>query len=329
MNDPIDEERMLREGLQTPGLSVQAMQRIRGAVQREWRLTARSKPRLGGRRWLAAAAAAILAIAMGWGIADRTWLASPGVQVGHIVAIAAPGLVEVEGFRRSSALVSGSAVRAGQKIAAFADARVNLDAGGDLRIAKGTHLEMVGPDAIHLRSGELYVDIPPGVRPGGELHIVTDAGEFRHVGTQFSVAVIADKTRLRVREGQVLWQAAGTGDPALTVSAGTEMFVDARGGASRKPIATAGKDWVWVESLSAEMDIEDRPLIEYLEWYARETGRRLQIDDRTRAMAAGIRMHGNLRGIPLAEALSAVMSTTSLVYELRDGALRVREASSQ
>ena len=37
--------------------------------------------------------------------------------------------------------------------------------------------------------------------------VVTPAGEFRHVGTQFAVAIVNGMTRLRVREGSVLWHA--------------------------------------------------------------------------------------------------------------------------
>ena len=75
--------------------------------------------------------------------------------------------------------------------------------------------------------------------------------------------------------------------------------------------------------MSPEIAIENRPLIEFLEWFARETGRKLVIDDTARKQAAGIRMHGNVRGLTLTEALSAVMATTTLRYELPEGVIRV------
>ena len=52
---------------------------------------------------------------------------------------------------------------------------------------------------------------------------MTKAGEFRHEGTQFAVAIVEGQTRLRVREGRVLWRADG-GDS--TVDAGTEVIID-------------------------------------------------------------------------------------------------------
>ena len=150
--------------------------------------------------------------------------------------------------------------------------------------------------------------------------VVTDAGEFRHEGTQFAVAIVEGQTRLRVREGSVLWR-ADAGDS--TVHAGTEVIIDRNGKATRRSIATAGRDWAWTESMAPEVAIENRPLLEFLEWFARETGRKLVIDDAARKQAASIRMHGNVRGLTVTEALSAVMATTTLRYELPEGVIRV------
>ena len=78
-------------------------------------------------------------------------------------------------------------------------------------------------NAVKLERGELYVDIPPGSRGSDRFMVITPAGEFRHVGTQFAVAIVNGMTRLRVREGSVLWHAA-EGDS--TVNAGTEVVID-------------------------------------------------------------------------------------------------------
>ena len=124
-----------------------------------------------------------------------------------------------------------------------------------------------------------------------------------------------------MREGSVLWRAA-EGDS--TVNAGTEVIIDRNRKVTRRSIATAGRDWAWTESMAPEVDIENRPLLEFLEWFARETGRKLVIaDDAARKQAATIRMHGNVRGLTAMEALSAVMASTSLRFELPEGVIRV------
>ena len=83
-----------------------------------------------------------------------------------------------------------------------------------------------------------------------------------------------------------------------TVDAGTEVFIDrdrrSRGGAS----TASGEQWAWTETWRPDVDIEDRPLSEFLDWVARETGRRLVIaDDATRGQVATIRTHGNVHGL--------------------------------
>ena len=179
-------------------------------------------------------------------------------------------------------------------------------------------------NAVKLERGELYVDIPPGSRGSDRFMVVTPAGEFRHVGTQFAVAIVNGATRLRVREGSVLWHAT-EGDS--TVDAGTEVMIDRNRTVTRRPIATAGRDWAWAESMAPDIEIENRPLQEFLDWFSRETGRKLVLaDDAARKQAATIRMHGNVRGLTAMEALSAVMAATTLRFELPEGVIRVSSA---
>ena len=76
--------------------------------------------------------------------------------------------------------------------------------------------------------------------------------------------------------------------------------------------------------MAPDIDIENRPLQEFLEWVARETGRKLVMaDDATRRQVGTIRMHGNVRGLTPMEALMAVMASTSLRFDLPAGVIRV------
>jgi ferric-dicitrate binding protein FerR (iron transport regulator) len=177
---------------------------------------------------------------------------------------------------------------------------------------------------VKLERGELYVDIPPGLRGSDRFMVVTPAGEFRHVGTQFAVAIVNGMTRLRVREGSVQWHAA-EGDS--TVNAGTEVTIDSNRTVTRRPIPTAGREWAWAESMAPDIDIDNRPLQEFLVWFSRETGRKLVLaDDEVRKQTSTIRMHGNVRGLTAMEALSAVMAATTLRFELPEGVIRVSSA---
>jgi ferric-dicitrate binding protein FerR (iron transport regulator) len=246
-----------------------------------------------------------------------------GAILGELASFDAPGMSETHRFRRDVLFAEGAKLRVGQVLEVRGDSLVTLNGAGNLRVARGSAIEVEARNVISLKRGELYVDIPPGSDARGAFHVVTDAGEFRHDGTQFAVAIVAGQTRLRVREGRVMWRAQA-GESA--VHAGTEVIIEKSGKSSRRSIATAGRNWAWMESMTPAAAIENRPLMEFLEWFARETGRKLVIDDAARKQAASIRMHGNVRGLTVTEALSAVMATTTLRYELPEGVIRVSSA---
>lgn len=319
-------DQALRAGLRANGLSAEAMQRIRRATEAEWRAQVEAAPAPPRRRWVPLAAAASLVMLLVAGaltlyVNDQR--AATGALLGTVARAESPGLQQTQWLRQDVALPAGADLRVFQHLDARGDALITLAGGGNLRVARSSAFEVTSPDAIRLERGELYVDIPPGSRASAQFTVVTSDGEFRHVGTQFAVAVTNRQTRLRVREGAVLWHAAG-GDSR--VEAGTEVTIGSSG-VQHRAIPTAGREWTWAESLAPEIDIENRPLREFLEWFSRETGRKLVlVDDSARTEAARIRMHGNIHGLTAMEALSAVMASTTLHYELPEGAIRVSSA---
>jgi len=323
-------DRALREGLRTPGLSAEAMQRIRLATQQEWRAVTQAESpaesRRPNRRWLSLAAAASVAViagVLGW----NSFLANPvdnGAVVGQLARFEAPGVAESRFLRSDRFLAQGASLHAGQSLDVRGDSLVQLAGGGNLRVARASSFAVVASNAVKLERGELYVDIPPGSRGSDRVMVVTPAGEFRHVGTQFAVAIVNGATRLRVREGSVLWHAT-EGDS--TVTAGTEVVIDSKRTVTRRPISTAGREWAWAESMAPDFEIENRPVMEFLVWFSRETGRKLELaDDEARKQTATILMHGNVHGMTTMEALSAVMAATTLRFELPEGAIRVSSA---
>jgi len=320
-------ERALREGLRTPTLSPEAMQRIRAATQAEWRANVQAPAQAGARtrRLSLAAAASVLMLAAAVGL--NVFMTNSGENEAILGAVArfdSPGLVESGFLRRDVAMNPGEPLRAGHSFEVRGDSLVTLAGGGNLRLARASSIQVLAANAVNLERGELYVDIPPGLSGSERFMVVTPAGEFRHVGTQFAVAIVNGMTRLRVREGSVQWHAT-EGDS--TVNAGTEVTIDQNRTVTRRPIATAGRDWAWAESMAPDIEIENRPLQEFLVWFSRETGRKLVLaDEEARRQTATIRMHGSVRGLTAMEALSAVMAATTLRFELPEGTIRVSSA---
>lgn len=315
------EENALRKGLKVNVLSDEALQRIRRATETEWRSATHVRIRRRP-RYLAVAAALIGIAGAGiWAFIALNGGAAEGAVLGQIAAVDSPGIFESRPFAADAPLATGTLIRGGQRLDSRGNSVVDIEGGGNLRIARASSLQIEGADTISLSRGELYVDIPPGAHAASSFRVLTRAGEFRHLGTQFAVMSNEGQTRVRVREGQVVWRVAGG---ESTIPAGIEVTIDRNGQASKRPITTAGRDWAWTEAMAPDITIESRPLIEFLQWFARETGRKLEMDESSRAQATGILMHGSIKGLTVTEALSAVMSTTTtLKYELPEGVLRV------
>lgn len=313
-------DRVLSDGLKENPLSPEAMDRIRRATEAEWR--AKYVPR-ARRRWPYAAAASLFAaIALG----AIAYLRIPsdggaGELAAHLIRFEAPGVVETRAWRRAEALTEGAVLRAGHRYRAAGPALLELEGGGNLRLAAGSTIEIVAKADFRLEQGEFYVDIPPGSRSNASFVARTPAGEFRHEGTQFALAVSHGETRLRVREGSVHSTVA---DGESTVEAGKEVVFTNGLRTAERAIDPSGKDWDWTTETTPDFNIDNRPLGEFLNWVARECGRKLVLaDNQSRTMVATIRMHGSVQGLTPLQALSAVMAATELRYDLPDGQLLV------
>ncbi len=317
-------ESALRKGLKVNVLSDDAMQRIRHAAENEWRATTQ-EPVKRRPRYLAIAASLAGIVGAGiWTFIALNGGSTEGAVLGQIAGVDSPGIIELRSFAADTPLTTGTLIRGGQRLDSRGNTVIDIEGGGNLRVARASLVAIEGADVITLSRGELYVDIPPGSHAASSFRVLTGAGEFRHDGTQFAVMSNEGQTRLRVREGYVVWRVAGG---ESTIPAGMEVTIDRNGQASKRPIPTAGRDWAWTETMAPSIAIESRPLIEFLQWFARETGRKLEMDDASRKQAASILMHGSVQDLTVTEALSAVMATTTtLKYELPEGVLRVSSA---
>jgi ferric-dicitrate binding protein FerR (iron transport regulator) len=215
---------------------------------------------------------------------------------------------------------SGAVLHTGEKLLALGPVLIELSGGGTLRLASGARLETTATRVVALEGGEVYVDLPPVMSRPSAFVVGTPLGLVEHLGTQFDVAV-KENLRIRVREGSIRLR---RGTDTQTAVAGTELIVPPTGPTAKQSIATHGPEWSWIEALEPDYIIENRRLIEFLQWVARETGRRVSFsDDHARDIAEHIRLHGSISGMRPSEALETVFATTSLRYDLEDGLIRV------
>jgi len=306
-------EHALRAALRVEPLNPDAMARIRAATAKEWQQTSGSGSRASRLAlWgSVAAAAALLAFLVVWYIEPPADSTNFG-----LIARLDVGTTDVRfQFVRQRALQVGDPVRTGDKLTAHGPVLISLSGGGSLRIAADTVLEITGEAQARLRHGQLYVDLPPGSSSKHPFQILTREGTIEHVGTGFEVLENERIVRLRVREGRVLLL---RDTEHIVADAGTELTAQPGSQVSRREIDTYGRDWLWVAALAPDYEIEGRPLLGFLEWASRELGRPLKFtDSRARAVAEHTILHGSVRGREPLDALSSVLATTSLTYEIR------------
>jgi len=203
------------------------------------------------------------------------------------------------------------------------EGRVALTFGDSLslRIDRQTRLRFDSREQVTLLAGALYID-SGGINAVPTLRIETPAGAVRHVGTQFQVRVAGDVTVVRVREGRVLLTRA-SGAPT-DIAAGDELRVTGSDVQWRRSLPSFGEDWAWSAGIAPALEIENRPLAEFITWMAREQGWQVRyVDESLQPRAFDIRLHGSLDQLDSAAMLERVALVTGVPLQARDGVLWV------
>jgi ferric-dicitrate binding protein FerR (iron transport regulator) len=200
-----------------------------------------------------------------------------------------------------------------------------MSGGVSVRLDAGTRLRLASAQRLVLERGAVYLDSGPAPHEAAPLAVATPAGLFAEVGTQFEVRVAdGDRpaaARLRVREGRV--ELRRDGAPVLA-GAGEELVVRGDGGLVRRPVAVYGEEWDWVLAAAPRLEIEGLGARRFLEWIARESGRRLEFADaRAAAIAEAAVLHGSIAHLDLEEAARVALASCGLGHRVADGALVV------
>jgi len=317
-------ERLIKLAGERDVPSNEGTRRARAASERAWRqmLAQGSRPARRGGRFLAYGLATAASVALVAWMMGRNEVEPPTpVTVARVLTldgtpVASHGGITIP-LTVNSPLSSGTMLETtGGRMAMIFGNTLSL------RADHGTRITFDAADQVTLLAGTLYVD-SGGLNAHSSLKIRTPAGEVSHIGTQFQVFVAGDLTRVRVREGRVMVesrqdarrQELATGD-ALEIRG--DQYVLQHG------LQTFGVDWAWASALAPVLEIENRPLSEFLAWLVREQGLRLHYSsERLQEQAAEIRLHGSLDGLDVAAMLERVSLVTGVRLEVRHGVLWV------
>ena len=284
--------------------------RVHDAVHDAWRDSIESRSRAGRRGLtlgavvLAAAAAVVIAVFLPQ---RKSPIVPPPPPRSAARLVAATDVIASLDDPRSAVRVGdeamvGSAVETGGGVlATFAFA-----GGGEIRLNEATTVRFTGPREVHVDRGAIYFD--SGSR-SGSFTVNTPVGVVRDVGTRFEVALRDGSWRVRVRDGLVQYD----GTTRHEASAGRELIVEPSGSVVERTASIYGADWDWVTRAAPAFQVEGKRLAAFLEWVARESGRRVEFSsDELRRTSAATILHGSIEHLTPDEALDVILPTCGL-----------------
>jgi ferric-dicitrate binding protein FerR (iron transport regulator) len=336
MNDPrfdderpeTDLERLLQAAGPRERPSAEVAAAVRAAVADEWRATVSARrARTSRTRWFAAAASVAAAVVAVWLVVPR--LTSP-VQVAAVQRVEGPAQVRHGDDGEWQALDARGTVLGTDVVRTAAGGRVALRRldGLEIRIDTGTTVAFRAIDQATLESGRIYVDAGPARDNADGFTVGTPLGNVRHLGTQYSVALLPEALDVAVREGQVAID--GHGDEPVVGHAGERLRLATDGRIARESVPPHDASWRWAESIAPAFEIDGRSLDAFLAWAARETGRQLVYGSPAVARTAEeLQLKGSVAGMSPETAVAAVMTTTpSLRHRYSGAQLRIEPAGN-
>lgn len=297
-----------------------AMAQVRESVYAEWRATVDARQRRRRVFAYGLAASGVFALLMTIGFVVLTGHSTPVATVARVI-----GTIEASdgGTGDWRKLAAGEQIKKGEVLRTGEDGRAALiaSAGIQVRLDGGSVVEFANAQHLSLSHGAVYVDAHPQMARNTSFEVQTALGAVSHVGTQFEVRSRGRWVEVNVREGRVrLRNEAGE----HIAAAGERLRVTAAN-IERTRISLQDPSWQWVLQVVPEFTIEGVPLADFLQWAARETGRKLVFTSPAAAETARqVVLHGSIGQLSPEAALPAVLSTTQLTgAQADDDSIRI------
>jgi hypothetical protein len=296
--------RLLRLAGPRPTVPPDVQERVHDAVRNEWRSTVRQRRTLWWGVPVALAATIVLAVAL----TSR----GPEVRIAPIATVAV-----VDGNADASVglpslgdeIYPGDAITTGDHGMALA-----VTNGLSLRFAAGTTATFDSIEELTLRTGRVYADTGQSIYDDRSITVHTGVGSAKDVGTRFAVAFLDGDMKVAVREGKV--DVSGHRD-SYTAEEGDLLILQPNDGVVFDKVPAYDSSWDWAEALAPAFDIENRSVLDFLKWAARETGKELVFENEDVRKAAMVSyLSGSVSGFTPAEAVDSVMPTTNFEHRI-------------
>jgi hypothetical protein len=321
-SDGDDVSQLVKLGGLRPAPPNARLERLRTAAHREWiRVVARRR-----RRTLTVGAAVGIAAAVLLAVRlvpdrDRNSDVPPAITATLTSATGAVqraprAATEPVMLRNGDSVTANDRLRTpGAVVAAFA-----LANGASLRVNERTSVLIESPSVVTVEQGAVYIDTG-GASTGAAIEVRTALGVIRDIGTQFEVDVTELRTRVRVRDGEVVL----TRNSVETRAGRGTQLVAAADGVTSGSVPVFGAEWEWIGRLPSPFDLSTHTLMEFLTWVARETGYAVAFEsDDLAEKARRMTVQGSIDGLTPHEALETVLPATGLEYGLSNGRVTIR-----
>ena len=281
--------------------------RVYQFVRREWE---KDTTRRRYRRWalpVALAASIVLAVTM----ILQPPVSAPGkVPIGTVArVIDATGAGELPALDQPVHAGDVLATGAGQKLS------ILIDNAESLRLDQNTTLAFVAKGEFRLDAGRVYADTGDFMYRDRGLIIHTEKGTVTDVGTQFAVQVASSGLDVAVREGRVDISRGGNDFVAV---AGERLRLESDNQPTVAALEPHDAFWDWTAALAPVFDIENKSLLDFLRWAARETGRELIFaDNELRMSAMRTDLHGSVADFEPIEAVESVLAATNFRFRIQ------------
>lgn len=278
--------------------------RVHAAVRREWQNGYQRRRTL---RWgMPFALAAAVAVAVVAFVRTPEIVVAPIATVVRVDEAAGPA---ADGLDPGTAVYPGVALSTGARGVAL-----ELNNGFSVRLQAGTSVTFESMESMTLDAGRMYADTGRSVYDDRSITVHTPVGSVTDVGTQFAVGFDDGDMRVAVREGRV---DVAAGSNSWTAEAGEMLTVAPDNNATFAEVSRYDSSWEWASALAPTFDIENRSLLDFLKWAARETGRELVFESEAARLAAmQTTLSGSIDDFTPMEAVVSVLPTTRFRYRI-------------
>lgn len=200
-----------------------------------------------------------------------------------------------------------SPIAASYKIRTGSDSytAIRLTNGMDIRIGENTTLEITNLNEVFLNTGTLYVDSNAAE---ADINVRTPFGQAVDIGTQFEVKVSPQHWQVQVRDGQVEMK---DDTEVFLLDSGYRLQISENDTVNRSTIDSDDDSWQWINNVSTPFKLEGATVSRYLEWFSKESGKKIEYQSESARVAANKTILGGPTvDIATMTSLSSVISTT-------------------